>query len=237
MGSLQSAQIKSNNAHEHSERIVADGPVGLRLRYTGKGTITSVIVTAATDIVLTTSDATETFAFSSFTTMGDLAEAINNSLYWDCQLLDALRSDASASKLVAGTLAATSAGYYNVMVDTSALKAITYRCTYERDKYGKFGSIKPKGAHRVHLREIKYYATLGAAAANGLRIYEYDPVLQSETQVYQATSVSATATTVNFASGEQVISSNWGNDLIVRIVDGSSVADSALYLEASYKAE
>jgi len=238
MGSLDSIKLRQAMAVEHSERIASDGSVALRLKYTSTGSVTSVTVTTATNIVLITSDGgTETFTFATYDTMGKLAEAINNSAYWSCKLVDALRADATASKLVDGAITVSSAGFYDATIDTSVFKAITYRCTFDRFPDGAHNSSKPKGSHRVHLREIRYLADVNAASANGVRVYETDPKTNAETQVYQTDSVDNSATTIQFASGEGVISSQDGNDLVVRIIDGTSMSDTGLYLEASYKAE
>jgi len=233
MGSLNSIQLRSNLRNGMTERIVADGPIAMRIKYVGKYSATSVVVTTATNVVLTPSTGTAvTCTFATHTTMGAAADFINNSDDWSCQLLDALRSDASASVLVTGTITASN-GNYNLMIDTSVTKSLTYRCTYDRS-----GDMeKPKGAHRVHLKSFVYFATLGGASADDVQIWEYNPVEQSETQVYQALSVSATATTVNFASGEGWLSSSFGNDLIVRLIDPTSLSDSGAYLEVSYDRE
>ena len=239
MGSLDSAEIRSKQAHEHSSRIVADGPVAFKMKYTGIGSVTSVTVTAATNIVLVTVNAgtttTDTIAFATHTTMGAVAQAINNLTYWNCVLLDALEDDASASKLVAGAISATGDGYYEAKVDTNVALICSYRCTWNR--YPASIAAKPKGAHRVHLNYISYYANVNGATANGVRIYECNPVTRTSTQIWQAPTVDGVATTHSFANGEGYITSDWGNDLLVRIYDATSMADTDLYLECSYKAE
>lgn len=241
MGSLNSIKVRSELRHGVTESVVNDTPVAFRMKYIGTGSVTSVTVTTATDIVLITSDGgTETFTFATHTTMGALAEVINNSTVWTCKLLDALRADTTTgSDLVDGALTATSADYYDATVDTSAFLSLTYRCAYDRNPDGenRVNSSKPKGAHRVHLQGFTYLADVNAASTNGVRVYEYDPVLQSETQVFQTPSVDNTSTEISFASGEGEISSNWGNDLIIRIIDGTSMSDTGLILTTSYDRE
>jgi len=216
-----------------TEVLVADGPIALRIRYIGNYSATSVVVTTATNIVLTPSTGTAvTCTFTTYTTLGAVADYINNSDDWSCKLLDAKRSDASASILVTGTITVAN-GIYDAKIDTSATKSLTYRCTYDRS-----GDMeKTKGTHRVHLKEFTYFATLGGASVDDVQIWEYDPTDLSETQVYQALSVSATSTTVQFASGEGWITSGWNNDLIVRLIDPTSLADSGARLEVSYDKE
>jgi len=232
MGSLNSIEVRNNLRSGMTERIVADGSVALRIRYIGKYSVTSVVVTTATNIVLTPSIGTAvTCTFATYDSMGEVADYINNSDDWSCQLLDVLRSDVTtASPLVAGTKSVTSAGYYNLPVDTSVALHISYRCAYDRSG----DMTKPKGAHRVHLKGFTYYADL-TAAVNKVQIWEYDPVNQSETQIYQALSVTTSSTAINFASGEGWISSGFGNDLIVRVTTAGALSDEDL--EVSYDRE
>lgn len=214
--------------------IVADGPVGIRLKYKGSGTVTSVTVTTATNIVIVTSDGgTDTYAFSTYSTVGALQQAINSSGVFEAKVLDALRADSTASQFVDGAISISTAGYYDVAVDTSAAKSLTYRCAYDRN----VGSDVDPGNHRVSLKEFTYYATLGAAAANGVQVWEYNRNDNTEVQLYQELSVSATVTTINFANGYSEITSGDNNDLILRIKDGTSLADANAYLQLQYARE
>ena len=234
MGSLNSIKLRSELRNGMTETVVNDTPIAIRLRYTSTGSVTSVTVTTATDLVLVTSDGgTETFTFATFTTMGALAEAVNNSRFWDAKLLDALRSDVTTGSELNDGAITVSGDYFDVTTDTSTELAITYRCTFDRS----VGQGRPKGAHRVHLKGFTYLANVNAASANGVRVYEYDPVVQTEVQVYQTDSVDNSSTNISFASGEGEISSGWGNDLIVRIQDGTSLSDTSLRLEVSYDRE
>ena len=237
MASLNSVQVKQALAKTVCGTVVNDTPVAIRMKYIGTGSVTSVATTTATQFVLTTSDGgAETFTFADYTTMGALAEAINNSAYWDARVLDALRADVtSGSPFVDNaSLTVTSDGYYDALVDTSVTKNMTYRCAYNRGV--NWSEQKPTGAHRVHLQSVVYKADINSATANEFRIYEYNPTTLAETQVYQAASVDNTETTVNFANGEGKITSGWNNDLIVRILDDTSLADGG-YMYSTYIAE
>jgi len=237
MASLNSVQVKQALAKTVCGTVVNDTPVAIRMKYIGTGSVTSVATTTATQFVLTTSDGgAETFTFADYTTMGALAEAINNSAYWDARVLDALRADVtSGSPFVDNaSLTVTSDGYYDALVDTSVTKNMTYRCAYNRGV--NWSEQKPTGAHRVHLQSVVYKADIFSATANEFRIYEYNPTTLAETQVYQAASVDNTETTVNFANGEGKITSGWNNDLIVRILDDTSLADGG-YMYSTYIAE
>jgi len=215
--------------------ILADEPVAIRLKYKGTGTVTSVTVTTATNVVMVTSDGgTDTYTFAAYTTMGALENAINADGIFEAKVLDALRADLTAnSPLVDGAKTITTDGYYDLVVDTSVYKALTYRCSYDRG----VKKTAPPENHRVKLNEFIYYATLGGAAANDVQVWECNIALNTETQVFQALSVSATVTTIRFAAGKGSIASGFGNDLIVRLLDNTSLADLGAYLQLNYTRE
>ena len=79
--------------------------------------------------------------------------------------------------------------------------------------------------HRVNLQSAGYFATLGGAAANNFKIVQ--SIGGVETVLYSALSVSATGEVINFAGGSGQISAPIGADLIVALVDGTSLADAA----------
>ena len=240
MASLNSVQVKQALAKSVCGTVVNDTPVAIRIKYIGTGSVTTVTVDTNEDITLVSSEAgvatTEEYLLATYTTMGALAEAINNSAYWDARVVDALRADVtSGSPFVDNaSLTVTSDGYYDALVDTSVTKNMTYRCAYNRGV--NWSEQKPTGAHRVHLQSVVYKADIFSATANEFRIYEYNPTTLAETQVYQAASVDNTETTVNFANGEGKITSGWNNDLIVRILDDTSLADGG-YMYSTYIAE
>lgn len=235
MGSLDSALIRNANAEFVADRVVDDTPVAIRIVHTGTAAVTSVTVDTATDLELIDGDGTSTLAFATYDTVGKLADAINALANWDCKILDAVRTDATASTFVDGAISSASADsetVWDVKVDTSALKAMTYRITFDRG----VNVNKPKGNHMVELLEFTYNLNINAASANGVRVYKWDAINKTETQVWQAASVDATETTHNWASGEGKISAGFGNDLIVRIIDGTSLTDASgtNFLECVY---
>lgn len=206
-----------------------NAPIPLRIRYVGTSTVTSVVVTAATGIVLTpASGSTVTVAFATQDTMGKVADFINQTPDWECKVLDALRSDASASTLVAGTISASTydgVSYYDIESDTSTVPGgYTYRCTPNRHTDER----KVKGSHRVHLREIRYNANVGTAAADKVQVWECKGT--TETQVYSALSVDSTGSTnsdtsITWASGYGYLTGADGADLVVRVTDAASITD------------
>ncbi len=221
----------------------ADTSVAIRLRYIGTGTVTSVKVTPATNIVMITSDGgTDTYAFDTYDTVGKLVDAINGDGIFEAIVLDTVRSfatagqfmDTSSEGITAGTIREGKSDWttWDVKLDTSASKYVAYRLTASR----AFGKEALKKHRRVRLQEIEYYATLGAAAADGVRVYEVDGSV-GEQKILSYTSVSATATTINFAGGNGSYTAEEGNDLVVVLIDGTSVDDSALALQVTGEIE
>jgi len=224
MSSLAFLQSRKLGARGVVSQTGTDKPVALRLLALGvAGTVTSATVTTATDITLVTSNGgTEVFLFSAYATVGALADAISASTYWDCKVLDTLRSYPTATQFVDGVItSSTNEGVvvYDVLVDTSAALYFAYRLTVDRG----IGQEKPSGAKRVHLQEIEYFATLGAAAADSVQVWETHG--GEETQVIGNLSVSATKTTENFAAGMGKMTSEVGNDLVIVLLDSLSIAD------------
>ena len=226
MGSLDSVLTrfysKQGTAQFTSDDTVAgSGPVALRLRYIGTGTVTSVTVTAGTDIVMVTSDGgTDTYTFATYTTVGTLADAINKDGIFEAKVLDSIRSQASASKFVDGAITAgTPMGetVWDVLVDTSVALYIAGRLTFDR------GFDKPhKTTHRVALQEISYLADAGTVEY--VYVYEVTPT-GTETLRFKKLAVDNTATTITFASANGKITANDGNDLVVIVKATTSLAN------------
>ena len=226
--SLDAQQMQNLLGGTKASMVVADGAVAIRLKYIGNGTVTSVTVDISTDLVLITSDGgTDTYIFSTFATVGALADSINADGVFCAKVLDALRSAATDDMFVDGAKTITSEGYYDIVSDTTATDSLVYRITYDRN----VGSDINPGNHRVALKEFTYFATLGNATADDLQIWEYDRASNTETQVYQNTPVSASNTTINFASGVGELSADFNNDLIIVIDDDTSLADSGAFLQ------
>src|SRR5258708_2449734 len=84
-----------------------DTPVALRLRYVSTGSVTSVTVTTATNIVLIDSvGGTKTYAFATYTTNQLLRDAINADGYFEAKVIDGLLSDLTTSNFVTGAITA-----------------------------------------------------------------------------------------------------------------------------------
>jgi len=220
-------------------RIAEDGAVALRIVHTKANAVTSVVVTSATNIVLTDADGGSTFTFGSgYGTLGLLVDGINALANWDCKILDGLRSTlTTASNLVGGTLTANSKlgeWGYDVMLDTTTTFTFPIRCAYDRTG----GSILPAGGHRVKLVSFDYVLDVGTAAANKVQIIEWDPVLRTETQVWQAASVDSTSSATSIDFSKAPLTAKEGNDLVVLVTDAASITDAATnYLQVLYVRE
>lgn len=238
MASLNGVMTRYYLAGGYVQENRDDTPVAFRLQYVGTGTVTSVTVTTATNIVLISSDGgTDTYAFATYTTVGSLVDAINTDGIFSATPMDSLRSDlVSSSQLVTGAITSTTDGngvtIWNALSDTSVLKALTAAVMFSRDIY----TNKLVTGHRVSLQEISYYTDVNAASANAVRVYRRRGTV--ETQVFGHVSVDATITTISFASGQGKITGGDGDVLIVRVQDATSLTDSTSnYIRATYIAE
>jgi len=225
MSSLDSLLSRQAAAQGVIGQVTTDTPVVIRLRpKAAAGAITSVTTTTATAIVaISANGGTETWDFATYTTIGTLADKINASSYWECRILDSLRTDASASVLVTGAISSSvtdGVTYWDALADTSAGLHFSYRLANDRS----VGVNTPKGSHRVHLLEIQYLLDVGTAAMDNYQIWEIDGGV--ETQIWKGLNVDNTATTDNWASGIGKITSKEGNELLIRIKDAATLANS-----------
>jgi hypothetical protein len=227
MASQDYLQTRSLNKKGIARNVVDDTAIALRIIHIDpESSVTSVVIAGtSTSLVLTDSDAATTIDISAaaYDTLGELADYINTLDNWRCKILDGLRTDSVNGTLVdnAGVTAKTINGVtcYDLLSDTSALKAYTYRLAYNRLPVLE----KTNKIHRVHLREIKYYADVNAAAADGVQVWECKGT--DETQVYSGVSVDTTATTINWGGGIGYISGGEGADLVIRVKDATTLTN------------
>jgi len=208
-----------------------DTPVAIRIRKIGSESATSVTVTTATNIVLVGSTTTDTVTFATYTTVGAVADAINATGRWECVVLDALRADLTTnSNFVTGAITAgndlNGVVVWDVKVDTSIPDYMTATLSLHRN------FDYPNRGHVITLQEIQYNVDVSAAEANAVRVYIRKG--STETQVYGIKSVDATVTTISWASGLGGITSPDNGDIIVRVLDTTSITDnSANYVQAT----
>lgn len=210
-----------------------DAPIALRLRYKGTGTVTSVTLTTATNLVIITSDGgTDTYTFGSGSgTMGLLADKINADGVFDAKLLDCLRADVTtASNFLENTAITASTDdngvvVYDLHVDTSIPDYATVCLS-------PFANMDAPKGHRVQVKELSYYENVNSASAASVLLYRRASAPNggrdgTEVLLYSATSVDATITNINWASGEGYISGLENDELIFRVKDATSITDDA----------
>lgn len=223
MASLDSLQVRELNKEGLAIRRADDSSKAIRLFYVGSGTVTSVTVTTGTNIAMVTSDGgTDTYAFATYTTVGTLVAAINADGIFKAYVVDALRADLTTSKFKDGAITAGAdedgVACWDVLGDTDAQDYATVTLTPRGIEY----AAKAAG-HRVQLHEIKYNQNVNAAMANGVRVYKRKGTV--ETQIWGAASVDATETTHNWGAGMGFISAGPDEELIVRVIDTTSITD------------
>jgi hypothetical protein len=245
MASLESLLGKTYTAQPFTGRTVDDKSVALELIHVSSNATPSVTVVSNTGITLADAGyTTGSLAFGVYTNLGLLADKINNSynLYWKARIMDGLRSTSTASSVlipngVCSTVTQGSETIYQVFQDHSVGMSLFYRVAMDRgvlyDDDARLKTTIPNDNHRVKILGITYNANVNAAMLNGVRIYEFDPVAVTETEIWSAKSVDATATTLDFT--DSPITSGYGNELIVQVTDGTSLTDDiANFLEVNY---
>jgi len=175
--------------------------------------------------MITSDGDTDTYTFEAYATIGALVDAINADGIFEARVLDALRSDATATQFIDGAITAgvvNGTSYYDVLVDASAADYLAYCLAVDRE----VGSnVKLRDQHRVHLQEIITNVTQGGGAdAGSLVLYERTPSNRGnvETLLFSKTPTSGSAATINWASGNGKITAGNGNELIVKVYDATS---------------
>jgi len=242
MASLESLQTRSYAAQTMSGRVVDDKSIAMEIVHTSSDAITSVTLVSATSLRLI--DATTdsgALLFSTYTNLGLLVDKINTLANWEARILDGLRSTSTASSVLLPNSAITAVSIggesvYQIFIDQSVIDKVFYRVSMDRGvlrtDFGQLKTEVAQGSHRVKVVNIIYNAEINAAALNGIRIYEYDPVAVTETQIWSAKSVDHTATTHDFSLNP--ITAGEGNDLIVSIEDSVYADSAANFLQVDY---
>lgn len=227
MASLESIQARKAASRGIVRQIGTDDPVAVRIEYVGPGTVNSVTVNQSGDTIDLddTDGGTVNIDASASQDLGNVVDDINAENNWNAKLLDALRSQSAQDTLVDGAVSSSTTlddeVVYDLSTDTSAMQKFTARLTFDRG----FEREQLKDDHRVKLQEVFYNIDVGAAAANNVKIYEVDD--GNEVEIFSAASVDNTDTTINFAGGNGDITARDGNDIVVQIEDGTSIADNA----------
>lgn len=247
MASLDSLKTKVLSAQEMSGRTNDDKSLALEIVHIS--TNATPTVTLVSDTGITLADAgytTGSLAFSTYTNLGLLVDVINQShgLYWNARIIDGLRSTSTASSVLipnSAITAVTRGGetIYEVFMDQSVNDTMFYRVAADRGVLrtdgGDLRTTIPAGSHRVKINGITYRANISGATANGLRVYEYDPVNVTETQLYQWTTVDNTETTIDLT--DFPITSGWGRELVVMLNDSAITDATTNFLQVDYVRE
>jgi len=216
MSSLNALEMRRLLAKGVVGQVADDQPVAIRLKAVNYTDVTSITVTAATDITVITGAGTTVYDFATYATIGELVDAINADGEFSAKVLDSLRSTLATNNVVGGVLSISSDGYYDVQALTSGTQALVYRLTYDRGT----PTEKPIANHRVELKEIVYDITMGSGTG---AVAVYQSTGNIETLLFQAVGVSGVATTINWAGGTGKISADDGSDLIIVVSDSVSV--------------
>jgi len=222
MASQDSLKVRALLGTGVTRQNGTNGPIAIRLRKLSAGTVTSVTVTTATNIVMVTSDGgTDTYAFATYTTVGALADAINADGIFEAKLIDTLRSQSTdSSEFVTGAISSGTDGngvtIWDVTMDTSVSLNISTGLIPSYD----FDYVK---GHRVRLQEVVYSVNMGTAAVDSFQIWRRRGT--TETQVFGALSVDTTETTLTFASGNGTIDGKDEDEFVVLVKDAATLAD------------
>lgn len=245
MASLESLLTRSLAAQTLVGKTVDDLSIAMEIVYTG--TAGTPVVTLVSGTGLTLADAATTtgsLAFGTYTNLGLLVDYINSTTRWSARIIDGLRSTLTASSSLIPNSVVTAVtlngeSVYQLFIDQSVIDTVFYRVAMDRGVLrGDDAQLKtqvPQGSHRVKINGITYNMEISAATLNGVRIYEFDVITKTETQIWGATSVDHTKTTHDFTLNPITASS--GNELIVMINDSAISDSSANFLQVEYVRE
>jgi len=247
MSSLKSLQTKQLLAQTMSGITTDDKSLALEIVHISDSDNPVVTLASATGLTLADDDTTTgSLAFTTYTNLGLLVDVINedHGNSWKARIIDGLRSTSTASSALIPDSAVTAVtrngeSIYEIFMDQSVNDSMFYRVSSDRgvlrDDHGVLKTEIPQNGHRVKINGIKYKVNISSATANGLRVYEYDPIGDVETQIYQWTTVDNTETEIDLS--DFPITSGYGNDLIVMFVD-SAISDATTnFLQVDYVRE
>lgn len=229
MASADSINMKKLLAKGVILKVGSDTPVAIRIRHVGTAAVTSVTVTAATNIVLIDADGTTTSTFATDDTLAKVVARINGAANWEAKLLDGLSTQASASTLLDGAITSGFDANGNVVWDVNQDTSTALELGVCLSPFRDFDA--PKGS-RVHLKEVKYSVNMGTAAADSVQIYKRKLsqdilAVGTESLVAGYLSVDTTETTISWASGEGFLTAGPNEEIFVRVKDAATLADAA----------
>jgi len=245
MASLNSLQMRALGAQTTAIRYGEDEAIAIRIVHLGNST-SAISVVVAADHTLTLTDSVggvRAIAIHTAASLGGLVDTINALATWKAKLLDSRRSQITSvdATLMAGTKTANFKNGewgYDLLLSTTVAFTYPIRCTYDRSVMG----LAPASGHRVKLVKFNYNLDVNAAAADKVQVWEWDPVLRTETQVYSAASVDSTGAVATGASHDfslAPLTAKEGNDLIVLVTDATVITTDAAdnFIQAIYVRE
>ena len=244
MASLESLQTSSVGAQSFTGRTVDDKSIALEIVYVAQATGDTPVVTVATATGITLADSlttTGSLAFATYSNLGKLVDKINSYARWEARIIDGLRSTATESSVllpdsVVSAVTAHGESVYRIFIDQSVNDEVYYRVSANRgvlkNDNGCLKTQIPQGSHRVKITGISYNENINGVENSMLQVYEYNPASQSETLIWSAITVDATATTHDFTLNP--LTSGYGCDLVVKFKDSEITDDIVNFLEVNY---
>lgn len=217
-----------------SAALSADESVGMTIRYIGEEdsatvTVAAGVVTcksgdAGSEAVDSTVGVAGVVDPATYTTMGDMVDAINKSPNWRAELVDAKRDDASAAHLVnlSEYTLSPKREPYELYVDTSGILYTSWLISHRRGDYKKTQVGK-----QAFLNRVKALCNVGSGTLT-LTIYEVDKT----NTVVRVLGTFAGTDNVELDTGEyaEPLISQHGNSILVRYEGSVDWPDSGMYL-------
>jgi hypothetical protein len=215
---------------------VPDSPIAIGIQYRGTQVSATVTVSAgditckhgaaAAEVVDTTVGAAGVVADQTYTTLGAMVDAINQSGNWRAEIIDGLRADVSTAALKTlseHTMSPTRGEVLTLFTDTSAYLALTYRISARRDNW--FVSQKGKVSVFMQSRSL---CDIGSGVLS-LNIYDVDQTSGTTVKLASFTASDNTELSALIAGGVGELRSQVGHDLLVRFVGTGDFPDTTCY--------
>lgn len=231
-----------------SGRVTTDTPVLIAIRYKGSQASATVTVssgditlkhgTAGAEAVDSTVGASGVVADGTYTTLGAMVDAVNASSNWQAEIVDGLRADTSTNILLARsayTLSPTRGEVLGLLADTSVALCLTYRISARRLNFSRSQKKASQGGpFQSVIRQANGLVDITAGTIS-LRLYEVSADNRTATLLTaKALSDNTAADLFTTLSAAGNVRSNFGSDLLVRLITTTDFADATTnYLEVN----
>lgn len=233
---MEYVHINNRRKLNGSGVLVADQSVAIAIRYKGSqasatvtvasGDITCKHGAAAAEAVDSTVGVAGVVADGTYTTLGAMVDAINQSLNWQAEIVDGLRADVSTAALVARsehTMSPVRKEVLSLFFDTSAFLSIGYRISARRTNF----DMTQKGKVSVFV-QARTLVNIGSGALT-LTVYDVDRTSGTSTALATFAGTDNTELVAQIAGGVGELRSAPGNDLLVRYTGSGDLPDSTAY--------